>query len=162
VPAARLDPRPARGGPPSVPVIACGPPGLLQSAFLAGCADYLRDPWTPDELAIRALAILGRAPRRHLFPWGVLRLQGCSLRGPGARVELTAVEARILEALLAGRGSPVPREALALCAWGRPAPRGSRALDMHVSCIRRKVRDAFPASGPRFITSVRGEGYLVP
>lgn len=163
VPAGSLDPA-ARGGTRPVPVIAYGPPALLRTAFLAGCADYLRDPWTPQELALRAEAVLARVPRGHAFAWGVLRLRGCSLRGPGAQVTLTAVEARILEALLAARGRPVPREALTLCAMGGAVarPRGSRALDVHVSALRRKVRAAFPAAGPRFITAARGEGYLVP
>ncbi len=164
VPAGSLDPAERGGGTWPVPLIAYGPPALLRTGFLAGCADYLRDPWTPQELALRAEAVLARVPRGHAFPWGVLRLRGCTLRGPGAQLTLTAVEARILEALLAARGRPVPREALALCARrGRVArPAGSRALDMHVSALRRKVRAAFPAAGPRFITAVRGEGYLVP
>jgi DNA-binding response OmpR family regulator len=33
---------------------------------------------------------------------------------------------------------------------------------MHVALIRRKVIAAVPAAGPRFITAVRGEGYVIP
>jgi hypothetical protein len=152
----------ARAAPRAVPLIAYGPASLLRSAYLAGCVDYLRDPWTAEELSLRALAALGRLPAAHVFPWGVLRMEGCMLEGPGGRAELTAPEERILKELLASRGEAVPREALALCAWGCPARPGSRALDARVSAVRRKIRAAFPGAGGRFIASVRGEGYRVP
>ncbi len=149
-------------GPRAVPLIAYGPASLLRSAFLAGCVDYLRDPWTAEELSMRALAAVARIPDRHRFPWGAVTLEGCALDGPGGRALLTPAEARLLRQLLACRGQAVPREALCLCAWGRRARPGSRALDMAVSSIRRKVRAAFPACGRRFIAAARGEGYLVP
>jgi hypothetical protein len=145
-----------------VPVIAHGPPNLLRSAFLAGCADYLREPWTAEELGLRALRLLERGRGRYAFPWGELSFEGNDLRTPAGLVALTLRESRILAKLLAARGSPVPRDALACRAWGKPAAAGSRALDMHVASIRRKVIAAVPAAGPRFITAVRGEGYVIP
>jgi hypothetical protein len=148
-------------GPGRPPAIACGPPALLRSAFLAGCADYLKDPWTPEELELRALAVLARERARGAFPWGALVLGGTTLHTPAGPVGLTLHEARILRALLRARGSPVPRAALSYCADGTPGRPGSRAVDAHVSSLRRKVRAAVPAAG-RFILCVRGQGYLVP
>src|SRR5208337_5494690 len=55
----------ARGG---VPVIAQGPAGFMRSAFLGGCADYLRDPWTPEELALRVQAAIARQRACFEFP----------------------------------------------------------------------------------------------
>jgi hypothetical protein len=152
----------ARGAPPlAVPVIAYGPATLLRSAFLCGCADYLRDPWHPDELGMRALAVLQRMKRRWTFPWGELSLQGTELDTPAGGVTLTVHESRILRALLMSRGTPVPRQALSYLLWGRPGPAGSRVLDVHVAAIRKKVAAAVPAAG-RFIRAVRREGYLIP
>lgn len=147
---------------PGVPVIAYGPPNMLRSAFLAGCADYLREPWTAEELALRALRILERSSGSFAFPWGEVRFEGKDLRTPAGLLALSPRESRILTKLLAARGSPVPRDALACRAWGKPAAAGSRALDMHVASIRRKVIAAVPAAGPRFITAIRGEGYMIP
>lgn len=146
---------------PGVPVVAFGPPNLLRSAFLAGCADYLRDPWSADELGLRALAVLERGLVRYAFPWGELSFEGNDLRTPAGLIALSLRESRILRMLLAGRGSTVPRDALACRAWGRPAARGSRALDMHVASIRAKVIGTVPGAGPRFIRAVRGEGYMI-
>ena len=159
VPAASLAGLPRGTG---IPTIAHGPPHLLRSAFLAGCADYLRDPWTAEELAARALAVLARVQERFAFPWGELAIEGSTLLTPAGPVALGAIQSRILRQLLASRGQPVPRAALALCAWGRPARASSRALDMHVASLRRKVTGAVAAAGPRFITAVRGEGYMIP
>ncbi|MCX7039114.1 MAG: winged helix-turn-helix domain-containing protein [Spirochaetes bacterium] len=145
-----------------VPVIACGPPNLLRSAFLAGCADYLREPWSADELGLRALRLLERGRDRYAFPWGELSFEGNDLRTPAGLVSLTLRESRVLKQLLAARGSAVPRDALACRVWGKPAAPGSRALDMLVASIRGKLIGAIPAAGPRFILAVSGEGYMIP
>ncbi len=144
-----------------VPVIACGPASLMRSAFLCGCADYLRDPWQPEELGLRALAALQRVQRRFEFAWGAVSLQGAVLSTPAGEVMLTVHEARILRALLMDRGSPVPRPALACLLWGKPGPAASRAMDVHVASIRRKIRAVLPKAGP-FIRAVRREGYVIP
>jgi hypothetical protein len=145
----------------AAPVIAWGPPALLRSSLIAGCADYMKDPWTPEELELRALAVLGREQRRYHFPWGALAFEGLGLRTPAGLVPLTLHEARILRALLRARGEPVPRSALSYCAGGAPGTAGSRAVDVHVASLRRKVRASVPAAG-RFILCARRQGYLVP
>jgi DNA-binding response OmpR family regulator len=145
-----------------IPVVAHGPAQLLRAAFLAGCDDYLREPWTAAELAVRALAILERNRGRFAFPWGTLEIRGEDLLTPAGPVRLGVLRCRLLERLLASRGEPVPRDALALCAWGSLPRRGSRALDVHVAAIRAKLAAVMPAAGRRrFIVAVRGRGYMV-
>ena len=142
------------------PVIACGPAALMRTSFLAGCADYLREPWTPEELGLRALAVLSRAEKRFRFPWGEVSFEGNDLRTPSGLVSLSPREARILRLLLRNRGAPVPREALSLSAGSRRGER-SRTIDVTVSAIRRKLKAVVPRAG-RLIVNVRGQGYMVP
>ena len=144
-----------------VPVMAWGPAGRLRGAFLSGCDDYLREPWSPEELEMRALRLLARARQKYGFPWGEVSFDGDTLLTPGGAACLTRHESIILHALLRSRGTSVPREALFLLATGRQGDARSRAVDMHVACIRRKIREVAPAAG-RFITCVRRQGYLVP
>ena len=144
-----------------VPFIAYGPGSSVRRAYLEGCADYIKEPWVPEELGLRALAVLERTPCGIRFPWGFVRLEGSTLVAPCGSIVLTHREARILRVLLLRRGSPVGRSALALQAWGFPLPAGSRRIDVHVAGIRRKVAEAIPAAG-RLIVSVRREGYMVP
>ena len=157
VPAAEVRELPAGGA----PVIGWGPAGLLRTAFLSGCDDYLKDPWTPEEFAMRAMAALARVERRFDFPWGTISFDAKDLRTPAGLISLTLHESRILRALLRARGQPVPRAALAYWQAGTPGPVGSRAVDVHVAALRRKVRAMVPAAG-RFIVCVRGQGYMVP
>ena len=152
-----------------LPVIAAGPAEMLRSAFLAGCADYLREPWTAEELSLRALGAMARGARRFAFPWGETSLEPDRLVTAAGPVRLTWHEARILAALLRARGEPVPRQALAYAVHGAGLhaartprePRKSRAIDAHVSSIRRKVRAVIPQADP-FIICVRSQGYLIP
>lgn len=157
VPAAEVEELPARG----VPVIAWGPAGMMRAAFLGGCDDYLRDPWTPEELGLRAHAALSRVRPRCQFPWGEVSFEGDTLLLPGAAAALTHHESLILRALLRARSRPVPRTALAYSLDGTPRRAAGRVIDAHVSAIRRKVRKAFPDAG-RFIVCIRGQGYMVP
>jgi hypothetical protein len=144
------------------PIIAFGPARLLRSAFLAGCADYLKDPWTPEELALRALAVFSRVRAALLFPWGELAFEGNTLTTPIGPVDLTRHEALLLRALLWSRGTPVSREALAYSLWGKPGGERSRAIDAHISAIRGKIAAVLPDKGRRFIVAVRSQGYMVP
>jgi two-component system OmpR family response regulator len=132
----------------------------MRSAWLSGCDDYLREPWGPEELGLRAQAVLARAARRFSFPWGDIGLEGNDLRTPGGTVALTRHESVVLAALLRARGKPVPRAALSYALTERAGSERSRAIDMHVSALRRKMRKAIPAAR-RFIISVRGQGYMV-
>jgi hypothetical protein len=157
VPAGEVRELPAGG----TPVIGWGPAGLVRTAFLSGCDDYLKDPWTPEELSMRAMAALARVERRFEFPWGTVSFEAKDLRTPAGLIPLTLHESRILRALLRARGQPVPRAALAYSPAGVPGPVGSRAVDMHVAALRRKVRAVVPTAG-RFVVCVRGQGYMVP
>ncbi len=153
--------RPDRVPPVSIPVIAFGPAALMRSSFVAGAADYLRDPWSPEEFSLRVMSVLQRTQRRFRFPWGSLVLDCTSLETPAGTVSLTHHESKILRALLLGRGAPVPRQAIAYFLWGNPGPAGSRAIDVHVASLRRKIAAAAPKAGS-LIRAVRRQGYMIP
>lgn len=143
-----------------VPVIATGAARLLRAAMLAGCVDYLREPWEPDELAVRAQAVLERSARRFSFAWGEIHFEGSTLATPRGSVRLTPREARLLAALLRSRGEPVSRQALSVVAWGRVRPAG-RALDVHMSALRRKLVGVLPGRSSIVLKAVRREGYAL-
>ena len=141
-------------GHPSL-VFGSGPAALLRAAFALGCDDYLREPWEPDELderLSRASAALGAALS---FGEGDYLLHGTSLviRDSG-EVVLGGPESAILRLLLRNCGKIVDRQALWLAVWGRRPDADSRALDVHISSLRRKM-------GRNLIRSVRGKGYVL-
>ena len=134
----------------------------------AGADDYLAKPFVARELILRIHAILKRTATRH--PAGIADTQPISA-GPltvdpardrarlgDVTLELTGAELRILEALVAKPGVVATREELTQFALGRKLTPYDRALDTHISHLRRKLR-AGAAGESCEIRSVRGAGY---
>jgi two-component system response regulator QseB len=72
----------------------------------------------------------------------------------GARVELSAREFAVLEALMKEPGAVVSREKLedAVYGWGEEV--GSNSIEVHLHHLRRKLK-------PQLIRNVRGVGYRI-
>jgi hypothetical protein len=145
-----------------VPVIAYGNQAYLRICFLAGCSDYLREPWSLEEMLLRA----NRVVRKEDFQlsWGHVRVGSQHAHGAeGRSIELSFQEAQLLRLLCQNAGQVVTREACYYTLWG--TPRGvSRVVDVYVSRLRRKLREVAGLDETTdVIESVRGIGYrLVP
>ena len=129
----------------------------------AGADDYVVKPFSPRELVARIKAILRRGGSRQGVAGEVLSAQNVVLRREahevtvgGRPVELTAREFDLLAALLAHPNVVLGRDRLLDLAWGGGFPGGTRAVDVHVAQLRRKLGRA------DLIKTVRGAGYKVP
>jgi two-component system response regulator CpxR len=128
----------------------------------SGADDFVGGPLDPEEVVARVRAVL----RRHgaepaigaVVEAAGLRVDGASreARMDGATVGLTAVEFDLLEHLVRHAGHKVLRDDLTRAAWGRQASPLDRALDVHMSRLRRKIR-----GGRARIVTVRGVGYML-
>lgn len=147
-----------RSGSPDagVPRMAYGPADLAADAFAEGCLDYLREPWTLEELEARALRF--RVVRFRLGGRDYAYASG-RLDGAEGSLSLPEGERRVLELLLGRLGRDVPRAALRR-ALGPEDPRESRRLDMTVSRLRsRLVRASGDPRAGSFLQAVRNRGY---
>ncbi len=139
--------------PPEIPFIGYGEEPFLAVAFAAGARDYLREPWTGEELAVRAARALGFAFARRR-----IELDGRLLSGRLGSLELGAEEARVLNILLAEAPGAVSRVALRRAVW--PAIAGqSRVVDETISRLRCRIADVSGPDGGPQISSIRGFGY---
>ena len=124
----------------------------------AGADDYLVKPVAPEELAARLRAIgrrlSGGGGSVRLFGDVAIDLAARGVRVAGQRVELTAREWAVLEALVLRAGRVVPKADLERLVLGTDSEVSSNALEVHVSALRRKL-------GRDLIETVRGLGYRV-
>jgi DNA-binding response OmpR family regulator len=149
-----------------VPVIMLTARGHRQDRILglnAGADDYLPKPFDPDELLARIRAVLRRAGRLEygsddsIKTFGDIRvnIQAREVWARGRMVDVTALEFDILELLIRSAGRIISREEITSSLLERDATPYDRALDVHISHLRRKLEH-----GRTLIRTVRGVGYV--
>jgi len=134
-------------------------------AFSAGADDLLQLPLHPSELLGRVKAALRRARDLALRSRGSARCGRIELdpdrreaRAAGTLLTLTSLEFELLTVFVESPGRVFSREALLsrLAGFLRGEP-FDRAIDIHVSNLRRKLRPALGAAD--VLETVRGVGY---
>lgn len=151
----------AHSGVPVLMLTARGDRGDRVRGLDMGADDYLPKPFDPEELHARIRAILRRVATSHVRNPEVLQVGELRLL-PGTRdayfrskrLGLTAMECEILEQLMRSCGRVVSRDEISQQLYNREASAFDRAVDTHVTRIRRKLGE-----GRSMIISVRGTGY---
>lgn len=154
----------AQGQIPTVVLDGAADGVVRRTAFTAGVDDVVGLPCDEAELATRVLALAGRV-RRSETANPVYRHRGLvmdvaahTVRVHGRVIELTAQQFAILRALFEANGATLARDRLLARIESLDAePPSDRAIDLHVTRLRRRLGD--DARKPRFIEAVYGVGY---
>lgn len=124
-----------------------------------GADDYLTKPFEPRELVLRILSILRRVgPTEDSVRFGdcVYDAARRRLTRDDAVVQLTTIETTLLSVLARSPGATLSREELVR----RCGIDGTdRTVDVQVTRLRRKIEPNPRA--PRYLQTVRGEGYVL-
>jgi len=153
----------------TVPIIfltARTQPADVVQGFELGGNDYLKKPFSLDELVVRIRALLGRPPvappapatgplaiGRYRFDHPQQRLALADGSQPAA--SLTHREAELLKCLLDQRNQVLTRTAVLRQLWGDDSFFNGRSLDVFITRLRRYLRHDPQVQ----IVNVRGVGY---
>lgn len=153
-----------------VPILVLSARGAVGDRILGlseGADDYLPKPFSPAELVVRVRTILRRTERTsgsggpaRPMAMGSLELdqERHVVTVDGEPVPLSALELRLLAALLEADGRVLTRDQLLDAIHGvGEGDVTDRAIDQYVKRLREKLGDD-PAE-PRFVATVRGVGY---
>lgn len=128
----------------------------------AGGDDYLIKPFEPRELQLRINAILRRMPSAAdnakdiwLGRWQYDASRN-ELRDDNDVVRLTDVEASLMRVFAEYPGEAISREQLV---ERSSIPINDRTVDVQVTRLRRKIEP--DPKQPRYLVTVRGEGYML-
>jgi DNA-binding response OmpR family regulator len=128
-----------------------------------GADDYVTKPFSMKVLLARVGSVLRRAEAGAGGPGegGLLRAGPLSIDTMkhevlvnGEVIKLTLTEFKLLSALLTGRGRVLTRDQLMDKAMGTDVFVTDRAIDVHITAIRKKLGDA-----SWLVNTVRGVGY---
>ena len=136
--------------------------------FEAGADDYLIKPFEPKELLLRINAILRRVPAAkpaspapkvlHMGPVRYDMDRGELWRGQDL-IRLTSTEAALMRIFSAQPGTPMSRDKLVGDMPREDSAGQERAVDVQITRLRRKIED--DPKSPRYLQTVRGEGYML-
>ncbi len=138
----------------------------LHTAVLDGGADLaIQRPYQPTVLAAQLRALVRRAMQMSPVPFAIaedleLDRRSRTVRiGDGQVHQLSPLEFRLLEVLLAQRGQPVRSETIIMQVWNYRPEDGTDLVRKLVNRLRAKIEP--DPSHPEYVITVPGTGYSV-
>lgn len=159
--------RQVRASDPSVPILfvsAKNEERDIVAGLDLGADDFIRKPFTRQEVMARIRAALRRTAPNHKPDRGEFRMADLTVRPAflmaerdGTDIDLTPREISMLKLLHAEADRAVSRERFLDVCWGLDYFPDSRTLDQHIFMLRKKIQ--IDPAQPALIETVRGVGY---
>jgi len=153
-----------KGQMPIIVISALSDPAEKVELFALGADDYLVKPFDLDELLARVSVQLRHAmhtPEKTAqstlnFKEWVIDLEARTLQAAGSLIKLTRTEFNIIEALMRRPSKVFSKRELYEAAWNEDSFIEEKAINVHVSNIRSKLKDS---KTDHYIETVWGMGF---
>jgi two-component system alkaline phosphatase synthesis response regulator PhoP len=128
-----------------------------------GADDYVTKPFSPRELLARIKAVMRRSrdepktANSYHFADITVDFDRFELLRKGEKIDLTAMEFKLLRAFLDHRGQVLTIDELLREIWGKDVYLTDRVIYTHVNNLRSKIEE--DPRNPKLLVSVRGIGY---
>jgi two-component system, OmpR family, alkaline phosphatase synthesis response regulator PhoP len=129
-----------------------------------GADDYITKPFSRRELQSRVKAALRRTAMNstaagEIYEFGDLKIDfaRCEVWKRGQAVDVTALELKLLRALIDHRGRVLTIDQLNEAVWGKDVFITNRVVYTHMNNLRKKIE--IDPQTPRHLITVRGIGY---
>ena len=153
---------------PVLMLTARGRPEDVLKGFESGTDDYLPKPFDLNIFLARLKGLLRRSEwgqnKPRVFEEKTISINGRSvdlanleIRHDGEVVNLTLMEAKLLQYLIDNEGRPVSRKAILEEVWDLQEDTDTRAIDNFIVRLRKHLEDE--PNNPRLVQTVRGVGY---
>jgi two-component system, OmpR family, response regulator len=159
--------RTLRGAGRDVPILMLSAMADLDdrlAGLRSGGDDYLIKPFEPSELVVRLQVLLRRSARTktHELQLKVGNLQldlvAREAHRGQRRIELLAMEFKLLEFLMRNAGQMLSRRIIFEQVWEYNFDPGTNLIDVHIGRLRRKIDEP---GQPSCIRTERGTGYIL-
>lgn len=158
--------REIRTGHPDIPILfltARSQTADVVKGFEAGGNDYLKKPFSIEELVVRIRELLKRTAKKahaatpHHFEIGMFLFTPATqtLRSATQAYQLSGKEAELLKELALHKNSLMERKAILLKLWGDDNFFNARNMDVYIG----KLRKYLSADPSLSIVNIRGHGY---
>lgn len=140
-----------------IPFMIYGNIKFIEKSFLVGCCDFLKDPWSFNELEIRTSRLINRDA--IVVNQIVITFTNNFIKSKFRELPLTVNEYKILSVLTNNMDKIISRQSL----YYRLGIKNekSRVIDVYLNSIRSKISKIIPGNEIKIIQTVRGKGYTI-